>query len=138
VWQIQSKGFRVGGATFTGTFAGTVRRDGPQGRGGVEQAEQQDLAPAFWQEWESNLGPEGQISYRYLGCSSEAVSRHQAVGRMRIRSDLRVPGGPLLAPLGIAMLDTAGINVDAITRVAPTRIDLTVFPGADDADDMRR
>ena len=100
------------------------------------EAEQQDLAPAHWRRWESNLGPEGLISYRYLGCSSAAVSPHQAVGRMRIRSDLRAGGGLLLAPLGIAMLDTAGINVDAIAQVAPTRIDLTVFPGAGEAEEV--
>ena len=56
---------------------------------------------------------------------------------MRVRSDLRTAGGLLAAPLGIALLDTAGINVDAIGRCAPTQIDVTVFEAAADVDAVR-
>jgi acyl-coenzyme A thioesterase PaaI-like protein len=72
------------------------------------------------------------ISYRYLGTYSETRGRHDAEGWMTVRRDLRGPVGLLAAPLGIALLDTAGINVDPIAVVSPTRIDLDVFePAAD-------
>jgi acyl-coenzyme A thioesterase PaaI-like protein len=49
---------------------------------------------------------------------------------MNIRRDLRGPGGLLAAPLGVALLDTAGINVDPLAVVSPTRIDVHVMePG---------
>ena len=56
---------------------------------------------------------------------------------MRLRRDLRTAGGLLAAPLGIALLDTAGINVDAIGRCAPTQIDVTVFDAALDVEAVR-
>src|SRR5262249_37668889 len=62
---------------------------------------------------------------------------HHAEGHMRIRRDMRGSGGLLVAPLGIALLDTAGINVDAIATVAPTRIDLDVLDDAADVDEVR-
>jgi acyl-coenzyme A thioesterase PaaI-like protein len=91
----------------------------------------------FWKAWEQSLGPEGLISYRYLGCNSVALDRHHAEGRMRIRHDMRGTGGLLVAPLGIALLDTAGINVDAIATVAPTRIDLDILEAAFDVEEVR-
>ncbi len=72
------------------------------------------------------------ISYRYLGTFSTAVSRHEAIGEMKIRPDMRGPVGLMAAPLGVALNDTAGINIDAIMLSAPTRIDVHLFePGAD-------
>ncbi len=72
------------------------------------------------------------ISYRYLGCSSTAVDRDHAEGRMRLRSDMRTCRGLRAAPLAIAVLDTAGINVDAINQLALTQIDIHLFdPGVD-------
>jgi acyl-coenzyme A thioesterase PaaI-like protein len=56
---------------------------------------------------------------------------------MKLRTDLRTAGGLLAAPLGIALLDTAGINVDAIGRCAPTQIDVTVFDPAVDVAEVR-
>ncbi len=90
-----------------------------------------------WQAWRTGLGENGLISYRYLGCSSTVLTRETAVGRMRVRRDLRTAGGLLAAPLGIALLDTAGINVDAIGRCAPTQIDVTVFGPALDVEAVR-
>jgi hypothetical protein len=43
----------------------------------------------------------------YLGCSSVALDHLHAEGHMRLRSDMRGPTGLLVAPLGIALLDTA-------------------------------
>jgi acyl-coenzyme A thioesterase PaaI-like protein len=90
-----------------------------------------------WEAWKRSLGEGGLVSYRYVGCSSSALSRHTAVGGMRMRSDLRTAGGLLAAPLGIALLDTAGINVDPIGRCAPTQIDVTIFERAHDVDEVK-
>jgi hypothetical protein len=71
------------------------------------------------------------VSYRYLGCSSVLRDREHAEGRMRFRQDMRTGGGALLtAPLAIAMLDTAGINIDRFYHAACTHIDVhLVDPG---------
>jgi acyl-coenzyme A thioesterase PaaI-like protein len=74
------------------------------------------------------------ISYRYLGTYSEARGSHEAEGWMTIRRDLRGPIGLLAAPVGIALLDTAGINVDKLASAAPTRIDLHLFEKAVDVE----
>jgi acyl-coenzyme A thioesterase PaaI-like protein len=75
---------------------------------------------------------ESLVSYRYLGTYSEARGRHEAEGWITLRRDLRGPVGLLAAPLGIALLDTAGINVDPLAVVSPTRIDLHLFEPAPD------
>jgi acyl-coenzyme A thioesterase PaaI-like protein len=72
------------------------------------------------------------VSYRYLGTFSEAHGRHEAEGWMSIRPDMRGAVGLLAAPLGVALLDTAGINVDPLAVVSPTRIDMEILePAAD-------
>src|SRR5262249_42420368 len=86
-------------------------------------------ARARWHSGVSTL-----VSYRYLGTYSESRGRHDAEGWLTIRRDLRGPIGLLAAPLGIALLDTAGINVDPIAVVSPTRIDLDVFEPARDVE----
>ena len=56
----------------------------------------------------------------------------EAEGWITIRRDLRGSVGLLAAPLGIALIDTAGINVDPLAVVSPTRIDVHLFePAAD-------
>jgi acyl-coenzyme A thioesterase PaaI-like protein len=67
------------------------------------------------------------VSYRYVGCSSVRKDRTHAEGRMRIRRDLRTRAGLRGAPLAIAALDTAGINVDPFHQLALTRIDVHVI-----------
>jgi len=76
------------------------------------------------------------ISYRYLGCSSEALDREHAVGHMRIRTDMRTAcGGLRAAPLAIAMLDTAGISIDGIYHAACSHIDVHLLdPGLEVAE----
>ena len=87
-----------------------------------------DTAGASDDAWGARVG--ALISYRYLGTYSEARGRHEAEGWLTVRADLRGPVGLLAAPLGIALLDTAGINVDPLAVVAPTRIDVQVFEPA--------
>jgi acyl-coenzyme A thioesterase PaaI-like protein len=70
------------------------------------------------------------ISYRYLGTFSKVRGRDEAEGWVRVRSDMRGPVGLLAAPLGVALLDTAGINVDPLAVVSPTRIDVEIFETA--------
>ena len=84
--------------------------------------------PEARERWRAGVG--NLVSYKYLGTYSETLGRHAAEGWMTIRRDLRGPVGLLVAPLGVALLDTAGINVDPIAIVSPTRIDLHVFEPA--------
>jgi hypothetical protein len=68
------------------------------------------------------------MSYRYLASAPRAVDRTHAENVLRIRRDLRTSGGAMLAaPLAIAMLDAAGVNVDPVNILALTQIDLTVI-----------
>jgi acyl-coenzyme A thioesterase PaaI-like protein len=60
--------------------------------------------------------------------------RDHATGRLPLRSDLRLPDGPRAAPVAIAMLDTAGINVDAVHLLALVRADVQLLPTAATAD----
>ena len=76
------------------------------------------------------------ISYRYLGCSSELRDREHAEGRMRLREDMRSPAGLLSAPVAIAMLDTAGINIDRYYHAACTQVDVHLFDPAGDVDEI--
>lgn len=56
---------------------------------------------------------------------------------MKIRPDLRTSSGAVLAaPLAIAMLDVAGINVDRIWILALTQINLEVLDMSNDADEV--
>lgn len=68
------------------------------------------------------------MSYSYLASVPRPVDRTHAENALRIRRDLRTPGGAVLAaPLAIAMLDTAGVNVDPVNILALTQINLTVI-----------
>jgi hypothetical protein len=78
------------------------------------------------------------LTYRYVGCSSVLVDRHHARGRMSIRRDMRLPGGALLtAPIAIAMLDTAGINIDPYYHAACTHIDVHLWDPGRNVDEIQ-
>jgi acyl-coenzyme A thioesterase PaaI-like protein len=94
-----------------------------------------DTAGTSDDAWRTRVS--GLISYRYLGTYSETRGRHEAEGWLTLRIDLRGSVGLLAAPLGIALLDTAGINVDPLAVVAPTRIDVHVFEPAVDVAQVR-
>jgi hypothetical protein len=77
-------------------------------------------------EWASSK--DALMSYRYLGSAPRAIDRTHAENVLRIRRDLRTPGGAMLAaPLAIAMLDAAGVNVDPVNILALTQINITVI-----------
>lgn len=67
------------------------------------------------------------ISYRYFGTQSVLHDRHHSTGSMPVRSDTRVPGGMLMAPIAIGMLDAAGINIDRLYHLGLTQIDVHLF-----------
>ena len=77
------------------------------------------------------------MSYRYLASRPRFVDRNHAEGLMRLRPDLRTPAGTALAaPLSIAMLDVAGINIDRLWVTALTQIDIAVLDGASDVGEV--
>jgi acyl-coenzyme A thioesterase PaaI-like protein len=82
-------------------------------------------------EW---AGTDGVLmSYRYLASRPRALGRDDAEGSMRLRHDLRTPGGGVLAaPLAIAMLDVAGINIDCINILALIQINVSIIDPATD------
>jgi len=77
------------------------------------------------------------VSYRYVGCSSVVHDRTHAEGRMRIRRDLRTAAGLRGAPLAIAALDTAGINIDRFHHLALTRVDVHVVDDGAELEEVR-
>jgi hypothetical protein len=64
-------------------------------------------------------GPEGLMTYRYLGTQADLETGGRE-GGMNIRRDLRYPGGGLMAaPLSIALADAGGVHGDAVMIPAP-------------------
>lgn len=88
-----------------------------------------------WGAWSGSA--DRLVSYRYLGCRSEAVGADRATGRMPLRSDMRWSAGLLGTPLAIAMLDAAGISIDGIRFGALTHVALRVHEAADDVERVR-
>jgi acyl-coenzyme A thioesterase PaaI-like protein len=70
--------------------------------------------------------------YTHLGTSAAATSDDEARGTLRLRADLRQPGGLLAAPIGVLTLDAAAQIVHIHTAAAPTRIEVHVFEPAGD------
>jgi hypothetical protein len=76
------------------------------------------------------------MSYRYLASAPRAVDRTHAENLLNIRRDLRTPAGAMLAaPLAIAMLDAAGVNVDPVNILALTQVNITVIDDGRNIDD---
>jgi hypothetical protein len=71
------------------------------------------------------------VSYRYVGTRSVVVDDAHATGNMALRTDLRWQQGLLGAPLAIAMLDTAGINIDRVRFGALTHVAIQVYESAE-------
>ena len=91
----------------------------------------------FWAEFEAVMGgPDGLMTYRYLGTHAHAVDRHHATGSLRLRSDLRGEHGLLAAPLTILVADVIGILDDAIAVPAPTQIALEIIDDGAGVDEV--
>jgi acyl-coenzyme A thioesterase PaaI-like protein len=83
-----------------------------------------------WGRWSGSA--DALITYRYLGCRSEVIDIDRARGMMPLRSDMRWSGGLLGTPLAVAMLDTAGINIDGRWFGALTHVVLMLHDGGGD------
>jgi acyl-coenzyme A thioesterase PaaI-like protein len=77
------------------------------------------------------------VSYRYVGSQSEVVDADNAVGQTTVRSHLRTPGSLSGAALAIAMMDTAGINVDRVYLLGLTQVDLQLYTDGLDVERVR-
>ncbi len=77
----------------------------------------------FWSEFAEVMGgPDGLMTYRYLGTHADAIDRHHATGFMKIRRDMRDAHGLQASPLMILIADVVGILDDAIAVPAPTQM----------------
>ena len=82
----------------------------------------------FWDEFAAVMGgPDGLMTYRYLGTHAEGHDRHHASGSMKLRSDMRGSYGLQAAPLLILVADVVGILDDAIAVPAPTQMSLQLL-----------
>jgi acyl-coenzyme A thioesterase PaaI-like protein len=86
-------------------------------------------------EWDASV--DALLTYRYLASRPRWIDRTHADNQIRLRPDLRTSAGAVLAaPLAIAMLDTAGINVDRIWILALTQIDVEILDPAVDVGEV--
>lgn len=82
----------------------------------------------FWTEFSAVMGgPDGLMTYRYLGTHADAIDRHHATGHMKLRRDLRSEYGLQASPLLILVADVVGILDDAIAVPAPTQMALEIL-----------
>ena len=91
-------------------------------------------APDPQEDWAATRGV--LMSYAYLGSRPQAIDSSSAENILDLRSDLRTPVGAVLAaPLAIAMLDAATVNVEGMRVLAVTQVDVNIV---DCALDIRR
>lgn len=91
-------------------------------------------AEAYWDRLRAMMGPEGLITYWYLG---RAVNQDQDPDTMRLRRDMRNPaGGILAAPLAIAAPETGGWR-DREVVPAPVAYSLHILEDAADVAEIR-
>ena len=88
----------------------------------------------YWDRLRAMMGPEGLISYWYLG---RAFNQDQDPDTMRLRRDMRNPaGGVLAAPLAIAAPETGGWR-DREVVPAPVAYSLHILEDAADVAQVR-
>jgi acyl-coenzyme A thioesterase PaaI-like protein len=91
----------------------------------------------FWDEFAAVMGgPDGLMTYRYLGTHADAVDRHHATGYMKLRRDMRDPHGLQAAPLMILIADVIGILDDAIAVPAPTQMAVEILDEGTGVDEV--
>ena len=70
----------------------------------------QDPAEDYWKRFESMLGADGLLTYRYLGRKT-AMLHGAEYDSMRIRSDMRSATGAIMAaPLAISSAEAGGFS----------------------------
>jgi hypothetical protein len=75
------------------------------------------------------------MSYAYLGSQPRAIDRAHTENVLRLRKDLRTRAGAVsAAPLAIAMLDAALVNMESTHVRAVTQVDVTIIDCAIDVD----
>jgi acyl-coenzyme A thioesterase PaaI-like protein len=86
---------------------------------------------AFWAEYEAIMGPEGLMTYRYIGShGAVAKDRHHSESTVTVRRDMFGPAGMLAAALEIMGGDCLSVLDDAIAIPAPVQCSLGVLdPG---------
>jgi len=100
----------------------------------TESAIRREAADPFG-EWAGSKGV--LMSYAYLASAPRAIDRTHAENLLHLRRDLRTPAGGMLgAPLAIAMLDAAGVNVDPVNILALTQVNITVIDHGGHIDDV--
>jgi acyl-coenzyme A thioesterase PaaI-like protein len=92
---------------------------------------------AFWEEYASIMGPDGLMTYRYVGGGATALDRHRSEATARLRRDMRGPAGLMAAPLEIMGGDCLSILDDAIAIPAPINCSLDVVDQADGVEEVR-
>jgi hypothetical protein len=91
-------------------------------------------ADEYWDRLRAMMGPEGLISYWYLG---RAFNQAKDPDTMRLRRDMRNPaGGVLAAPLAIAAPETGGWR-DREAVPAPVAYSLHILDDAADVAEVR-
>jgi acyl-coenzyme A thioesterase PaaI-like protein len=101
----------------------------------MTNAETRREAASPYGEWANAM--DDLMSYRYLASRPHLIDRTHAEGLMELRPDLRTAAGTALAaPLAIAMLDVAGINIDRLWILALTQINVTLVDGAGEVDEV--
>src|SRR5678815_472230 len=79
----------------------------------------------FWDQYSSIMGPEGLLTYRYIGSTgARAIDRLHSESTALLRRDLRGPAGVLASALSIMGGDAASTIDDAIAIPAPVHSDL--------------
>lgn len=92
----------------------------------------------FWSTYESIMGDEGLMTYRYVGShGAEVVDATHSTSTARVRRDMRGPSGLLAAALEIMAGDCLSIIDDAIAIPAPIAYSLHVVDDGRGVDEVR-
>jgi hypothetical protein len=92
----------------------------------------------FWERFKAVMGPDGLMTYRYLGSRSTIAADGTVEGAMAIRRDMRNAAGGLMAsPLSIAIADAAGVTGDAVSVPAPVISSVHVLDAGHDVTEVR-
>lgn len=99
----------------------------------TDTAESRPAAPDPHGDWAPSRGV--LMSYAYLGSCPRATDGTHAENLLKIRADLRTASGAVTAaPLAIAMLDAAVVNVESMHVRAVTHVDVSIVDCAVDVE----